>query len=108
MYLGLREDMAANEDIRSFIYESTHDRTPLGHAHREQIRDLSIPEVREMYRQAIARLLNEVAETEEFFRTEIVGIDITEDDPSRAIERATKTRSLGRKNRPTSMRTSGQ
>jgi len=34
-----------------------------------------------MYRQAITRLLNEVAETEEFFRAGIVAVDITEADP---------------------------
>ena len=79
-YLGLRERLAANEGARSFVYESTRDRTPLGHAHREHIRDLSIDQVREMYRQAITRLLNEVAETEQFFRAGIVAIDITEAD----------------------------
>ena len=80
-YLGLRERLAANEGARSFVYESTRDRTPLGHAHREHIRDLSIDQVRAMYRQAITRLLNEVAETEQFFRAGIVAIDITEADP---------------------------
>ncbi|WP_440992397.1 transposase [Haloarchaeobius baliensis] len=80
-YLGLRERLAANEGARSFLYESTRDRTPLGHAHREQIRDLSIDQVRGMYRQAITRLLNEVAETEQFFRAGVVAIDITEADP---------------------------
>jgi len=80
-YLGLRERLAANEGARSFVYESTRDRTPLGHAHREHIRDLSVDQVREMYRQAITRLLNEVAETEQFFRAGIVAIDITEADP---------------------------
>ncbi len=80
-YLGLRERLAANEGARSFVYESTRDRTPLGHAHREQIRYLSIEQVRAMYRQAITRLLNEVAETEQFFRAGIVAIDITEANP---------------------------
>lgn len=80
-YLGLRDRLAANEGARSFVYESTRDRTPLGHAHREHIRDLSIGEVREMYQQAIIRLLNEVAETEQFFRAGVVAIDITEADP---------------------------
>lgn len=80
-YLGLRERLAVNEGARSFVYESTRKRTPLGHAHREHIRDLSIPEVRKMYRQAINRLLSEVAETEQFFRAGIVAIDITEADP---------------------------
>jgi hypothetical protein len=45
-YLGLRERLAANEGARSFIYESTRDRTPLGYAHREHIRDLSINQMR--------------------------------------------------------------
>jgi len=80
-YLGLRERLAANEGARSFVYESSRDRTPLGHAHREHMRDLSISEIREMYRQAVNRLLSEVAETEQFFRAGIVAIDITEADP---------------------------
>jgi hypothetical protein len=45
------------------------------------MRDLSIADIREMYRQAVNRLLNEVAETEQFFRAGIVAIDITEADP---------------------------
>ena len=80
-YLGLRENLAANEGARSFIHESTRERTPLGHAHRDHIRGLSIEQIREMYRQAIRHLIDEVAETEEFFRAGIVAIDITEDDP---------------------------
>ena len=80
-YLGLRENLAANEGARSFVYESNRDRTPLGHAHRDHIRKLSIEKIREMYRQAVDRLLNEVAETEQFFRAGIVAIDITEADP---------------------------
>lgn len=80
-YLGLRENLAANEGARSFIHESTHDRTPLGHAHREHLRNLSIGQIRAMYRQAVGRLLDEVAETEVFFRAGIVAIDITEAGP---------------------------
>jgi hypothetical protein len=34
-----------------------------------------------MYRQTITRLLNDVAETEQFFRAGIVALDITEADP---------------------------
>ncbi|WP_049909690.1 transposase [Haloarcula japonica] len=80
-HLGLRDGLAANEGARSFVYETTRDRTPLGHSHRDQIRDLSIEQIREMYRRAVNRLLDEVAETEEFFRAGIVAIDITEADP---------------------------
>lgn len=80
-YLGLRERLAANEGARSFVYESTRDRTPLGHAHREHIRDLPIEQIREMYCQAVNRLLDDIAETEQFFRAGIVAIDITEADP---------------------------
>ena len=80
-YLGLRENLAVNEGARSFIHESTRDRTPLGHAHRDHIRDLSIERIREMYRQAIRQLIDAVAETEEFFRAGIVAIDVTEAAP---------------------------
>jgi IS4 transposase len=80
-YLGLRERLAANEGARSFTHESTRDRTPLGHAHRDHVRDLSIEQTREMYQQAIRHLINEVAPTEEFFRAGIVAIDITEAEP---------------------------
>ncbi|UPV77043.1 transposase (plasmid) [Halorussus limi] len=80
-YLGLRENLAANEGARSFIHESTRKRTPLGHGHRDQIRDLSIDQIREMYRQAVRQLTDELAETGEFFRAGIVAIDITENDP---------------------------
>ncbi|MCD2203705.1 MULTISPECIES: transposase [Halobacteriaceae] len=80
-YLGLRENLAANEGARSFIHESTRDRTPMGHAHRDHLRDLSIEQIREMYRQAVGRLLEEVAATEAFYRAGIVAIDITEADP---------------------------
>ena len=80
-YLGLRERLAANEGARSFVYESTRERTPLGHAHRDQIRNLSIEQIRAMYRQAVNRLLDEVADTQKFFRAGIVAIDITEDSP---------------------------
>ncbi|WP_367176222.1 transposase [Haloarcula rubripromontorii] len=80
-YLGLRENLAANEGARSFIHESRRDRTPLGHGHRDQIRGLPIEQIRGMYRQAVQQLINELAETEEFFRAGIVAIDITEDDP---------------------------
>ena len=80
-YLGLRENLAVNEGARSFIHESNRERTPLGHAHRDHVRDLSVKQIREMYRQAVSRLLDRVADTEEFFRAGIVAIDITESDP---------------------------
>nr|WP_241154936.1 transposase [Halorubrum sp. CSM-61] len=96
-YLGLRENLAANEGARSFICESTRDRTPLGHAHREHIRNLSIAEIREMYRQAVKRLLDEVAETEQFFRAGIIAIDITEADPFTGDRSGHKDEILGTK-----------
>ncbi|QKY22126.1 transposase (plasmid) [Halolamina sp. CBA1230] len=80
-YLGLRENLAANEGARSFIHESTRERTPLGHVHRDHLRELSVPKVREMYQQALRQLIDELAETETFFRAGIVAIDITEADP---------------------------
>lgn len=106
-YLGLRENLAANEGARSFIYESTRERTPLGHAHREQIRDLSLAEIREMYRQAVARLLNEVAETEQFFRAGTVAIDITEDDPFMGDRTGHEDEIIGTKEQTDEYATSG-
>jgi IS4 transposase len=96
-YLGLRENLAANEGARSFVYESNRDRTPLGHAHRDHIRKLSIEKIREMYRQAVDRLLNEVAETEQFFRAGIVAIDITEADPFTGDRTGLKDEIIGTK-----------
>jgi hypothetical protein len=106
-YLGLRESLAANEGARSFTYESTRERTPLGHAHRDHIRDLSIAEIREMYRQAVNRLLSEVAETEEFFRAGIVAIDITEADPFTGDRTGHEDEIIGTKEKLTSTPTSG-
>ncbi len=39
-YLGLRDRLAANEGARSFLYESTRDRTPLGRPSRADSRPL--------------------------------------------------------------------
>ncbi len=80
-YLGLRENLAANEGVRSFLYDSQRDRTPLGHAHRDHIRGLSIESVREMYHEALQRLLDRVSETEVFHRAGLVAIDMTEAKP---------------------------
>ena len=80
-YLGLRQNLAANEGALSFCHESQRNRTPLGHAHRDHLRSLSIEQIREIYRRAVDRLLDEAAATEEFYRAGIVAIDITEADP---------------------------
>jgi len=80
-HLGLRENLAANEGARSFLYESTRDRTPLGHNHRAHLRELSINEIREMYREAIGRIINRLGETDAFHRAGLVAIDTTEEDP---------------------------
>lgn len=80
-YLGLRENLAANEGALSFRHESQRDRTPLGHAHRDHLRSLSVDQIQEMYQKALQRLIDRVAETDEFFRTGTVAIDITEANP---------------------------
>lgn len=80
-YLGLRENLAANEGARSFTLESSRDQTPLGHTHRSHLRNLSVDEIREMYREAVSRLIDRVAETEKFYRAGVVAIDTIEDDP---------------------------
>lgn len=80
-HLGLHDNLAANEGARSFLYESTRDRTPLGHNHRAHLRELSISEIREMYREAIGRIINRLGETDAFDRAGLVAIDTTEEDP---------------------------
>jgi len=89
-YLGLRENLAANEGARSFTYDSTRKRTPLGHNHRARIRDLSVPRIRDMYREAVTRLVERTAETREFFQAGSIAIDTTDSDycsdlPVRAV-----------------------
>jgi len=95
-YLGLRENLAAN-GVLGASFTSQRERTPLGHAHRDHIRGLSIPAVREMYREAVDRLLEEVAGTEEFFRAGIVAIDITETDPFTGDRTGHEARIIGTK-----------
>ena len=80
-HLGLRENLAANEGARSFLYESTRERTPLGHNHRAHLRDLSISKIREMCRKAVKRIVDRLSETDGFHRAGLVAIDTTEEDP---------------------------
>lgn len=96
-YLSLRENLAANEGARSFVYESERERTPLGHAHREHLRNLGVEEIREMYRQAIGRLIDRMAETKEFYRAGIVAIDTTEADPFTGDRRGYEDEIIGTK-----------
>ena len=80
-YLGLHENLAANEGALSFLYESNRERTPLGHNHRAHLRDFSIGEIREMYREAVKRIVDRLSETDAFHRAGLVAIDITEEEP---------------------------
>lgn len=58
-------NLAANEGARSFVYDSQRERTPQEHARREHLRDLSVEQIREMYRQSLDQLLKRVVETKE-------------------------------------------
>ena len=80
-YLGLQENLAANEGARSFRYDTTRERTPLGHNHRDQIRALSIERIREMYREAAQRLVNRTAQMRSLYQRSCIAIDTTEADP---------------------------
>lgn len=80
-YLGLRENLTANDGGRSFTYDSTRERTPLGHNHRARIRHLSIERIRVMYREAATRLVERTAKTHEFFQAGSIAIDTTEPEP---------------------------
>ena len=80
-YLGLHENLAANEGARSFLYESNRERTPLGHNHRARLRELSVGRIREMYRKAVKRIVDRLSATDTFHRAGLVAVDITEEDP---------------------------
>jgi IS4 transposase len=81
-YLGLGEDLCANEGARSFITDSTREQTPLGHVHRYHIRQqFSIETIRDMYHEAMQRLLTETTSRSEYFGEAAVAIDTTADDP---------------------------
>jgi hypothetical protein len=78
----LGEDLCANEGARSFITESTREETPLGHIHRYHIRQqLSIDNIRDMYHEAMQRLLAETTSRSAYFGEAAVAIDTTVDDP---------------------------
>jgi hypothetical protein len=67
------ENLAVNEGARSFLYQSNRDRTPLGHNHRAHLRDFSIGEIREMYREAVKRMVDQLGDlTDEYERSLIV------------------------------------
>ena len=80
-YLGLHDNLEANEGARSFLYESNREQTPLGHNHRAHLRNLSVSEIREMYRKAVGRIVDRFGETDAFHRAGLVAIDITEEGP---------------------------
>jgi hypothetical protein len=103
-YLGLGDGLCANEGTRSFITDSTREQTPLGHVHRHHIRQqLSIDAIRDMYHEAMQRLLAETTSRSTYFGEGTVAIDTTEATHSRVIERATRTKSLARRKITTSM-----
>lgn len=107
-YLGLGEDLCANEGARSFITESTRERTPFGHIYGYHIRQqLSIEEIQDMYHEAIQRLLGEACSRSTYFGEAAVAIDTTAPILSRAIGRAMRMKSLVRRTMTTSMPISG-
>ncbi|ELY62157.1 transposase [Natronococcus jeotgali] len=86
-YLGLRENLAANEGARSFFYDPQRDRTPLGHPHRTHIRGLSLDSIHEMYHEALQRLINRVSETDVFHRAEVRELSRVRHDGIRRLSR---------------------
>ena len=77
----MRDGLAVNEGARSFLIDSTRDQTPLGHVHRHHLRQLSISKIREMYHEAIGRVIDEAAQTLVVHRYATVAIDTTEENP---------------------------
>jgi IS4 transposase len=96
-YTGLRDGMCVNEGARSFLVDSTRERTPLGHIHRQYLRKLSIVEIREMYGRAVRRLLDEAEQTAAFHRAVTVAIDITTDTPFTGDREGYETEIIGTK-----------
>ena len=80
-YIGLRDGMAVSEGARSFLTDSTREKTPLGHIHRHFLRQLPISETRTMYREAIGRIIDEVQQKTDLTRPVTVAIDTTENSP---------------------------
>lgn len=98
-YLGLGEDLCANEGARSFITDSTRELTPLGHVHRYHIREqLSIDDLRDMYHEAMQRLLAETTSRSEYLGDAAVAIDTTADDPFTGDREGHKDEIIGTKN----------
>jgi IS4 transposase len=97
-YLGLGEDLCANEGARSFITESTREQTPLGHIHRHHIRQqFSIDDIRDMYHEAMQRLLAETTSRSEYLGDAAVAIDTTVDDPFTGDREGHKDEIIGTK-----------
>jgi putative transposase len=80
-YTGLRDSMAVTEGARSFLVDSTREKTPLGHVHRHSLRQLPISDIRSMYRQAVGRIIREAQREADLTQPVMVAIDITEDTP---------------------------
>ncbi len=79
--IGLRDGMAVGEGARSFLADSTREKTPLGHTQRHFLGQLPISDTRTMYRQAIGRIIDEAQRRAELTRPVTVAIDTTEDRP---------------------------
>jgi IS4 transposase len=97
-YLGLGEDLCANEGARSFTTESTRELTPLGHIHRSHIRQqFSIDDIRDMYHEAMHRLLAETTSRSAYFGEAAVAIDTTEAEPFTGDREGHKDEIIGTK-----------
>ena len=80
-YIGLRDELCVNDGAQNFLFESTRERTPLGHVHRHHLRQLSVDAIRETYRNAVNRMLAEAVKYTELVRWVTVAIDTTTADP---------------------------
>lgn len=83
---------------RSFITESTRKRTPLGHVHRSHIRQqLSIETIRDMYHEAMQRLLAEATSRSTYVGEAAVAIDTTAADPFTGYQEGHEDEIIGTK-----------
>lgn len=89
-YLGTHEDLCANGGAPIFALESNRERTPFGHNHRDQLRSLSVDDVRENFQNATASIV-EAAKSEGRLDCPVtVAIDITTSWPFTGNREATE------------------
>lgn len=81
-YMGMREDMYANDAPGNFKSDSTREKSPSGDSHRYQLKKLSVADVRRMLQETTQRMIERARLKKELTHGEIMAaIDITKGYP---------------------------